>query len=127
MLQLNARPASDCLSLRERIARRAGLSRHSFSVGGSSAEAEGEGESLTSDLCPLTSVAACHWSLVTRHLEILEPAAHFALQFQIRLAEFCGAISLFPQDDSVMQNQSHGNDEQQRDPVVQKKSERDLK
>ena len=56
-----------------------------------------------------------------------EPPTHFAFQFQIRLAEFFGEISLFPQDHSVMQNQSQWHDEQERDPVVQKKSERDLK
>jgi len=55
-----------------------------------------------------------------------EPAAHFAFQFQIRFAEFVGEISLFAQDDAVMHDQGQRNDEQQRDPVVQKKSERDL-
>jgi hypothetical protein len=33
-----------------------------------------------------------------------EPAAHFAFQFQIRFAEFVGEISLFAQDDAVMQD-----------------------
>src|SRR5436190_16545145 len=74
--------------------------------------------------CPSTACSAtgerAGWSAPS------EPAAHFAFQFQIRFAEFLGQISLFPQDDAVMHDQGHGNDEQQRDPVVQKESECDL-
>ena len=62
-----------------------------------------------------------------RPAEISEPAAHLAFQLQIRFAELCGEISLFAQDNPVMQDQGKRNDEQERDPVVQKKPERDLK
>src|ERR1041385_5439870 len=72
---------------------------------------ESRGGQLISDLRPLIS----------------DPAAHIAFQLQIRFAEFSGEISLFAQDHPVMQDQGEGDDEQQRDPIVQKKPERDLK
>jgi len=68
--------------------------------------------------------------LVTRYMSpvtsFLEPATHSAFQFQIGLAEFFGEICFFAQDHAVMQDQGERNDEQQRDPVVQKKAKRDL-
>ena len=55
-----------------------------------------------------------------------DPTTHFAFVLQIRLTEFRGKISLFAKDDAVMKNQRERDDKQQRDPVVEKKAERDL-
>jgi hypothetical protein len=46
---------------------------------------------------------------------------------QIRLTEFRGEISLLAKDHAVMKNQGERDDKEQRNPVVKKKAERDLK
>ena len=45
---------------------------------------------------------------------------------QIRLTEFRGEIFLFAKDYTVMKDQRERNDEEQRDPVVKEKAQRDL-
>src|SRR5262249_24571019 len=56
-----------------------------------------------------------------------DPTAHCAFVFQITITEFRGEISLFAKDDAVMEDQGEGNDEEQRDPIVKKKPECNLR
>jgi hypothetical protein len=55
-----------------------------------------------------------------------DPTTHFAFVLQIRLTEFRGEIYLFAKDHAVMKDQGERHNEEQRDPIVKKKAERDL-
>ena len=55
-----------------------------------------------------------------------DPTTYFAFVLEIRLTEFRGEISLFAKDDAVMKDQRERDDEEQRNPVVKEKAQRDL-
>jgi len=55
-----------------------------------------------------------------------DPTTHLAFVLQVGLTEFRGEISLLAKDHAVMKNQDELDDKEQRNPVVKKKSERDL-